>query len=472
MPDKFYGGLDFGSSGARISIINLHKKLIYSNAVTYSYSFKDPNSWINSCENLLVNLPFEIKINLNKLAISGTSGTLTASNLQGKPIGEAIPYDQACNEHKILLESLTSGADYLRTPYSSLAKALKLIDKYGTNILLRHQSDWITGWFLKDWTHGEEGNNLKLGWDLKKESWPKSYLNTSWQKCLPQIIKSGEIIGQVNLNLAERFNLNKKLILTSGTTDSNASVIAAGLDKEDGLTVLGTTIVVKKIIDNPIKKQGITNHRVNGDWICGGASNAGCGILSKFFSDLEIKELSRQINTSKKTPINLLPLNSRGERFPDNNPFLEPILTPRPVSDSLYLHALFEGLARIELKGWEKLYNLTGSLPKRIITIGGGSKNAQWRAIREQIINIPIVSCRKTYDRKHLIKITKDHKQGILFQKGMGRSAYICKSKKCCSDSKIKKKLQKALKTSLEPEFIDIFEKEITSYNDHPNKGI
>ena len=82
------------------------------------------------------------------------------------------------------------------------------------------------------------------------------------------------------------------------------------------------------------------------------------------------------------------------------------------------------------------------------------------------------ISCRKTYDRKYLIKITKDHKQGILFQKGMGRSAYICKSKKCYSDSKIKKKLQKALKTLLEPEFIEIFEKEIANHNGIPNKGI
>ena len=80
------------------------------------------------------------------------------------------------------------------------------------------------------------------------------------------------------------------------------------------------------------------------------------------------------------------------------------------------------------------------------------------------------ISCRKTYDRKNLLKITKDHKQGIMLQKGIGRSAYICKSNKCYLDSKIKKKLQKALKTSLEPEFIDIFEKEITSYNDYPNK--
>ena len=74
------------------------------------------------------------------------------------------------------------------------------------------------------------------------------------------------------------------------------------------------------------------------------------------------------------------------------------------------------------------------------------------------------ISCKKTYDRKHLLKITKDHKQGMMFDMGMGRSAYICKSKKCYSDSKIKKKLQKALNTYLKPEFIEIFEQEITRY--------
>ena len=82
------------------------------------------------------------------------------------------------------------------------------------------------------------------------------------------------------------------------------------------------------------------------------------------------------------------------------------------------------------------------------------------------------ISCRKTYDRKNLLKITNDHKQGIIFQRGMGRSAYICKSKECYLDSKVKKKLQKALKTFLEPEFFDIFGKEIANYNDFPNKGI
>ena len=79
------------------------------------------------------------------------------------------------------------------------------------------------------------------------------------------------------------------------------------------------------------------------------------------------------------------------------------------------------------------------------------------------------ISCRKTYDRKNLLKITKDHKLGIMFHKGMGRSAYVCNSKKCYSDSKITKKLQKALKTFLKPDFKEIFEKEITSYNNYPH---
>ncbi len=108
--------------------------------------------------------------------------------------------------------------------------------------------------------------------------------------------------------------------------------------------------------------------------------------MSQFFSDLEIKELSRQINPSKNTSLNLLPLNSKGERFPVNDSNLKPILGPRPVSDSLYLHALFEGLAKIELKGWEKLGELTGSLPKKIITIGGGTGFYTFKSLRTRYI--------------------------------------------------------------------------------------
>ena len=37
--------------------------------------------------------------------------------------------------------------------------------------MLRHQADWINGWLLKNWHWGEEGNNLRLGWELETERW-------------------------------------------------------------------------------------------------------------------------------------------------------------------------------------------------------------------------------------------------------------------------------------------------------------
>ena len=108
-----------------------------------------------------------------------------------------------------------------------------------------------------------------------------------------------------------------------------------------------------------------------------------------------MSQLSKQINPHKSTGLNLLPLSNKGERFPIDDPHLKPKLEPRPVSDSLYLHALFEGLAKIEARGWQKLNELGADLPSQIITIGGGAKNITWKKIREREIGIPIKICNR-----------------------------------------------------------------------------
>ena len=396
MTDEYFGGLDFGSSGARISIINNSKEIIFEDSCNYIYEFKNPEGWINSCVKLFDEIPIQIKINLSRLSISGTSGTLVPCQSNGVTLGNAIPYNEACTSNSKKLNLIAGDDTFLNNPYSSLAKAIELIETFGEDILLRHQSDWLSGWFLNDWSHGEEGNNVKLGWNIINKSWPESFEAYSLKKSIPVIKKSGSILGKINQSIANLLGTSEQLLVISGTTDSNAAFIAAQVKENEGLTILGTTIVLKKIIQKTFCYPGITMHRVNGDWICGGSSNAGCGILSKFFSDSEIKELSQQINPRKKTNLNYLPLNSPGERFPTDDPYLKPIIKPRPVSDALFLHGLLEGLARIELKGWCKLKNLSGYFPKKIITIGGGSKNPQWKSIREKTLKIPIINSNKS----------------------------------------------------------------------------
>ena len=78
-----------------------------------------------------------------------------------------------------------------------------------------------------------------------------------------------------------------------------------------------------------------------------------------------------------------------------DDPFLMPILEPRPVSDALFLQGLLEGLAEIEAQGWITLTALGAKPPKRLISIGGGARNPQWRRIRERRLGIPVVSCRQ-----------------------------------------------------------------------------
>ena len=53
------------------------------------------------------------------------------------------------------------------------------------------------------------------------------------------------------------------------------------------------------------------------------------------------------------------------------------------------------------------------------------------------------ISCRKTHDRKHLIKITNDHKKGIMFHKGMGDQPTFVSQKNVTQIPRSKKSFKK-----------------------------
>ena len=150
---------------------------------------------------------------------------------------------------------------------------------------------------------------------------------------------------------------------------------------------------MKQFIARPVIGPGITSHRVGGRWLCGGASNAGAGVLRRFFNDDQLEELSRQIDPESSSGLEYRPLPGTGERFPVDDPELRPILEPRPVSDALFLQGLLEGLAKIEAQGWIRLQELGAPPPQRVISLGGGARNPQWRRLREHRLGCPVLSC-------------------------------------------------------------------------------
>ena len=74
------------------------------------------------------------------------------------------------------------------------------------------------------------------------------------------------------------------------------------------------------------------------------------------------------------------------------------------------------------------------------------------------------ISCRKIFDRVKMLKITHESESGIFINSGIGRSAYLCKTKNCTQDPKIKKNLQRALKTNFDQKFYEVFIIETQNY--------
>jgi sugar (pentulose or hexulose) kinase len=261
-----------------------------------------------------------------------------------------------------------------------------------TGWLLRHQADWLMGWLLGDWRWGEEANNLRLGWDLQAGAWQGAIGQQPWSAALPQICASGSRLGCLSSAAAQALGLPADGQVVAGSTDASAAVLAADPQPGDGVTVLGTTLALKQFSPQPIRAAGVSCQRLAGRWLVGGASNAGAGVLRQFFSDQQLLELSRQIDPRHPSGLALRPLPRVGERFPVDDPALQPILEPRPVSDALYLHGLLEGLARMERDGWRRLQELGAPPIRRVISLGGGARNPQWRAIRQRLLGVPVLN--------------------------------------------------------------------------------
>ena len=178
----------------------------------------------------------------------------------------------------------------------------------------------------------------------------------------------------------------------------------------DAVTSLGSSLAVKLVSRARIDdgRRGVYSHLVPGDnagdepvWLVGGSSNAGCAVfrsefgpddssLERLTAELEREEEERGGATS--TGLGYYPLPRKGERFPVCDPEKQPVLGPRPSSDAIHLRAILEGITEIERAGFVALEELGAPRPVRVLTAGGGAKNAVWTRMRSRALSPAVVT--------------------------------------------------------------------------------
>ncbi len=185
----------------------------------------------------------------------------------------------------------------------------------------------------------------------------------------------------------------------AGTTDSIAAFLASGAcSPGEAVTSLGSTLVLKLLSETRVDdgRYGIYSHRLGDLWLVGGASNTGGAVLQTYFNATGLAQLSQQISPDRQSPLDYYPLLKPGERFPINDPNLQPRLEPRPDNPVDFLHGLLESMARIEAKGYQLLQALGASPLTQVYTAGGGAKNQVWATMRSRHLQVPVCSSVQT----------------------------------------------------------------------------
>lgn len=400
-----YIGLDLGTSGVRGIAIDRQTNLLAESVSSLApphraeggISEQSPVIWWEGVVSVLRGLAEQLKgYEIQALAVDGTSSTLLLADPAGAPITPALMYNDSRSRNMLTtIAAVAAQKSPVHSASSSLAKLLFLEQRLSSKkFLALHQADWIMGKLSGRFGLSDENNCLKLGYDPIARNWP------SWikllglpQSCLPEVHPPGSIVGRLADEVVSLTGLPGSIRVVTGTTDSNAATLASGATHVgDAVTSLGSTLVLKILSDKPIiaPEYGVYSHRLGDQWLVGGASNSGGAVIAAHFTAEEIGRLSAKMKPDQPTGLDYYPLLQPGERFPINDPDYPPRLLPEANNQLEYFQGILEGVAQIEKKGYELLYQLGAPKPDRIISIGGGAVNEPWRKIRQRFLGIPV----------------------------------------------------------------------------------
>lgn len=402
-------GIDIGTSGIRGCCIDKNAVELASYAVSMDppkiddgRSSQDPDIWWQLTKEVITGLTSSLdEVVIEAIAIDGTSGTVLLTDEDGTALSDALMYnDQRCLDESRQISDVAPGDCAAHGASSGLAKLLYLYKQHPLAKHLCHQADWISAKLTGSFGISDENNCLKTGYDPVSRCWPEYFQRLGIAEAiLPKVVSPGTCIGHIEKSLSKSLGLTEQCKVIAGTTDSIAAFIATGAHQiGTGVTSLGSTLALKIITAKPIfsAEYGVYSHRLGDFWLAGGASNSGGRVLQQFFSQKSLDELTPALDDKHLIGLNYYPLPARGERFPINDPEMEPLMPPRSTNDVDFFQALLEGIANIEKLGYEKLGELGASKLTAIITSGGGSRNLPWTKIREKIINAPITKAQHT----------------------------------------------------------------------------
>ena len=117
-------GVDLGSSGLRLALLNGQGKLVAERQAAYPGPFEAAASWRDGLVTLVASLEPDLRRRIGAIALDGTSGTLLRCDPNGSPLGDALPYHRACPEQQPACAAMVADGSPAASASGSLVRAL------------------------------------------------------------------------------------------------------------------------------------------------------------------------------------------------------------------------------------------------------------------------------------------------------------------------------------------------------------
>ena len=262
----------------------------------------------------------------------------------------------------------------------------------------------LTGAFVID--HFTAANFAPL-YDIEQQAWCFDLADICPPDMLPDLMWSGDIAGHVTADAARETGLAAGTPVTCGTIDAAAEAVSVGVAHPgDMMMMYGSTIFLIEIAD-----QRLTDLRLwHAPWLYPGSHAAMAGLatsgtLTHWFRDQFARELPRDSAfATLTTEAEASPRGARGliclpyfsgERTPLHDPHAKGAFFGLNLTHGrgeMYRAAL-EGIASAT-RHITDTYAEAGSPPKRVLAVGGGTKNRPWIQATSDLTGLDQSVCR------------------------------------------------------------------------------
>jgi D-ribulokinase len=409
MADRIIIGIDIGTSGVRAVGVDSAGRLRASAEAQLSpprephpgWKEQSPEDWWRATCDCLRQLIEKVPdAEIAAICADSTSGTVLPITEDGKPLRDALMYNDArASEEADILNAVGARLiDRMGYRFNSSYGLSKILWIARNEPAIHEQAryvnaaDFIAGRLCGDYGHTDYTNALKMGYDLLEGEWP-AWLDGLGVRAdrLPVVHATGDVVGSIQSSACDAAGLTKGTPVAIGPTDGTAAFYASGaLRPGEGATTLGTTLVIKSVSGDILRDpQGrvYCHKHADGFWLPGGASNCGCGYATRHFPGADLPELT--IAAADYLPCSLLvyPLPGRGERFPVVAPEADGFCSFSPLNKTEQFAAYLQGVAYVERWAYETVAELGGETTGAVYSSGGGSRSDLWMQLRADVMN-------------------------------------------------------------------------------------